>query len=70
MRIENFQKLVNVASIADAKQRSLISQVYTNQKKGMHYSLGRNMEKKNVPFTMDKGKDKVVRNAVLITPPP
>ncbi|KAF5445214.1 hypothetical protein F2P56_034280 [Juglans regia] len=56
LRIENFQVLVNVASIAEAEQQSLVSQVDKDQKRGMPYSPGRNMGKKRVPYTLDKGK--------------
>ncbi|KAF5465282.1 hypothetical protein F2P56_015302 [Juglans regia] len=68
LQIENFQELVNATSIVEAKQRSLISKVHMNRKKGMPCSPGKDTRKRNIPYVMDKGKGKVVRSAVPVTP--
>ncbi|XP_040998203.1 uncharacterized protein LOC121244255 [Juglans microcarpa x Juglans regia] len=67
---ENFQELVNVASIIEAEQWRLIAQAQGDRKSGFPYSPGGSMGKRKALVTPNKGKCMVVGNATLVTPPP
>ncbi|KAF5443101.1 hypothetical protein F2P56_035689 [Juglans regia] len=73
LRIENFQELVNLASITEAEQRRLIAQAQADRKRGLPYSSRGSMEKrKNTPggVVMPNGKVKTPVKAKIydITP--
>ncbi|XP_041016171.1 uncharacterized protein LOC121258693 [Juglans microcarpa x Juglans regia] len=63
--IHNFRELVNVAAIAEAKQRSVIAKINLERKRASTFTVGKNNTKRRIIEGANKGKGVII--APLVT---